>query len=532
MPSPLDTLDWIALAAHGALILGTGWWFSRRKQTSAKDYFLAERSMPVWAVAISTAAAALSAATFTGVPVQSYAGDLTYLSVNIGAVLAIVIVAFVFIPAFYRANTTTVYGLLEQRLGPGARTVASLAFLIGRVLALGARVYIAAIPGAIVLFGSDPAHLQSHDLIACIAVLTLVGTAYTLVGGVRSVIWTDVIQTSIFLGAAGAAVWILLRHIPASPAAIWSELAATPTPSGTKSTILSLSTDPASPYTLWTSVIGMTLFYLAAYGTDHDLTQRMLTCENARKGGRSAIVAILIQIPIIAIFLAIGSLLWAFYQSPTLMGGEAPTGELPENRSVFIAFISRYSPPGLLGLVIAGLYAAALSSLLSGLNAMGASLYADVYRKAFPRVSERHDILAGRLSVVLSGLAVGGFAIVCVMWQKSQDLTLIDLALTVMNFAYAGLLAVFLAAILTRRGNSASAVASILVGFVVIAALQPAWIGVWTSMIPGLAPTPDVATDWRLGELKLAFPWQLTIGVAISFLVCIAGKRRVAVPSP
>lgn len=527
MSEAFSTTDWAVVGGYAALLGATGWWFSRRKQASATDYFLAGRSMPAWAVAVSTAATAISAATFVGVPVQAYTGDLTYLAANLGAIAAILVVAFVFIPAFYRAKVTTIYGLLEQRLGPGARTASSLAFLLGRVLASGSRVYIAAIPLTILFDagGGQGSVLNSAHLLVVIAALTAIGIVYTLIGGVRSVIWTDLIQTIVFVAAAGAAVWVLLGLIPASPAEIWREVSTARTPSGTsKATLISLSLDPSRPYTLWASIFGMGLLYLAAYGTDHDMAQRMLTCSTPAKGGQSAIAAVLMQIPIIAVFLVIGSLLWVYYQHPTLSRG----GEPPETKNVFLAFIARETPDGILGLSIAGLAAAALSTLNSGLNAMGASLFSDVYKRVVPGGTPRHDVLMGRVAVVISGLAVGGFAAACVWWQEKQGQTLIDLALSVMTFAYAGLLAVFVTAIMTRRGNSTSAVAAIVVGFVVVASLQPISLDAWTRLVPGLAPTPDVPDDFRLGELRLAFPWQLAIGFGAAFMVCLAGKRPTA----
>lgn len=544
MDKGFATLDWIALGGYALLLVVSGWWFSRRKQTSAKDYFLAGRSMPVWAVAVSTAATAISAATFVGVPEMAYAGDLTYLAANIGAILAIMVVAFVFIPAFYRANVTTVYGLLEQRLGPGARTAASIAFLVGRVFSSGARVYIAAIPAAMILWGDSAEDGNAAHLLASIGLLTAVGIGYTLIGGVRSVIWTDLAQTLVFVTAAGVVVTILLSRIDASIPEIWRMLGEQVTATGTtKATVISTSGNVSTSYTLWASAIGMTLLYLAAYGTDHDMAQRMLTCKSPAAGGRSAIAAVFMQIPLIALFLGIGSLLWIFHHRPEMLASGAggvggADGAPPAGSRVFIRFIVDHGPAGLSGLTIAGLYAASLSTLNSGLNAMGASLYSDLYLPLKKRlgsggeVNAGREVRAGRMFVVMAGAAVGGFACFCVWWQRAGGLMLIDLALSVMTFAYAGLLAVFLTAILTKRGNSASAIASIIAGFLVVAALQPAWIGAWTSLIPGLGPTPTMMDDWRLGELKLAFPWQLTIGVVVSFAVCMCGKRRPALRDP
>ncbi|MFN9973490.1 MAG: sodium:solute symporter family transporter, partial [Phycisphaerae bacterium] len=181
-----STLDWIVLLGYFALVAVTGWWFSRKELAGAKEYFLANRQMPMWAVAISVLATSTSAATFIGSPEEGYARNLTYLSTNIGGVIAVLIVAAFFIPAFYRHNVTTVYDLLEIRFGHEAKQASSWMFMIGRVLASGSRLFMAAIPLSLILFQET----QDWQLIGAIVALTVVGVLYTLVGGIRSIIYT------------------------------------------------------------------------------------------------------------------------------------------------------------------------------------------------------------------------------------------------------------------------------------------------------------------------------------------------------
>jgi len=203
----LSGYDWLALGVYAGVLALSGTWLGRRRQSGADDYFLARRQMPAWAVAVSVLATSLSAATFIGGPEQAYRGNLTYLSSNIGAVIAALFVAGIMIPAFYRHRVATVYELLEFRFGKAARRAASAMFLIGRVFASGARIFIAALPASLILYGDlAPGHIAT-----AIAALSLAGITYTLAGGVRSVIWSDVIQTAVFLLAAAAAVF-LQRH--------------------------------------------------------------------------------------------------------------------------------------------------------------------------------------------------------------------------------------------------------------------------------------------------------------------------------
>jgi solute:Na+ symporter, SSS family len=531
------TPDWAVMGAYLALLVVTGWILSRRKPQATDDYFLGGRRMPVWAVAISVLATALSAATFIGVPQQSYVGDLTYLSANIGAVLAVIIVAIFFIPAFYRSGVATVYGLIGERFGPAAMQATSWTFMLGRIFASGARIYIAALPLTIILFTDEQATTPGR-LVAAIAVITLVGVVYTIIGGIRSVIWTDVIQTFVFVGAALAAAILLLTRIPMDPPQIAEVLAATPTDNGSKLTTLKLGIDPRQPglgfspaatYTVLTAVIGFTIFNIAAFGTDQDLAQRMLTCKSAAAGSRSAIAAILIGLPVTALFMALGLLLYIFYRRQDLMGPAAPGYEPDDPRTVFLTFILREMPPGLTGLMMAGLFAAGLSTLNSGLNAMSSTFVSDFYKRIAPDRPDRHYVLIGRVAVAGWGLVLGSFACVCVWWHASSaeraDETLIDFALGVMTFAYAGLAAVFLTAIFTRHGNGPSAIAALATGFIIVLALQPgpwAWLTSrtpWTAANGGEGP-------WRLGDLALAYPWRLLIGTGAAFAVCCMGQRR------
>lgn len=522
--------DWGILAGYLGALIAVGVASSRGQRDTA-DYFLGGRRMPVWAVAASVIATATSAATFIGGPEEAYARDLTYLSTNIGTALAVVIVAFLFIPAFYRHNVTTVYDLLEHRFGPKAKSAASWAFMVGRVFASGSRIFVAALPASMILFGDT----RENHVLAAIGVLTAAGILTAFGGGIRSVIWTDVMQVGVFLLAAAAALAVLFHKIPLSAGEIASALQQTEVAGAPKLTVVRSGLDPSKPglgfdadqpYTLLTALFGFSLLNLAAYGTDHDLTQRMLTCRNAIRGGSSAFIALAINIPMLAVFMSIGLLLHIFYKRPDLMGAAAP-GSAPEKSSeVFLYFIMEQMPPGLTGLMMAGLIAVGVGSLNSALAAMSATFVNDIYRPMRPGLSDRQYLAAGRAAVVGWGLLLGAFACWCVYWFGSGGETLIGFVLGAMTFAYAGLLGVFLTALCTRRGNSGSAIAALIVGFAVVFLMQPdIWVR-WTGLIPGLAATPDVEDGFRLGELRLAFPWRLTIATVIAFLTCWAGAPR------
>lgn len=523
--------DWLVLGAYFLLLAGTGWLFARRETRDTEDYFLGGRSMPAWAVAVSIVATSMSAASFVGVPESGYGGNLTYLTTNVGMVIAALVVALVFIPAFYRARVQTIYGLLERRVGPRAGHAASWAFLVGRLFASGARIFVGALPLSLVLFGVEHG-LEPANLVQAVALLTFVGIVYTLVGGVAAVIWSDVIQMVVLLGAAIGAVFLIIGWIDAP----WSEVMAALRSGGdalvaggeptSKLQLVDTRTDPRLPFTLMTAILGFTLLGIGSYGTDQDLAQRMLTCKSAASGSRSVIGGILLGIPSVLLFLVVGLLLWVFYQRPELMGANAPAGPPNDGRKVFLEFILSEMPNGLRGLMMAGLFAAGLSSLNSAINAMSSTFINDVYRRRHPDLDERAMLRAGRIGVVVCGIVLGAFATLCVAWQAQagdevRGGAILDFVLSVMTFAYSGLVGVFLSVLLLGRGSERSVVAALVTGFLLVAAAQPWGLGQFVT-----APDDGAA----FGELSLAqmivgahFSWKFSAAAVVTFLVCAAG---------
>lgn len=493
--------------------------------------------MPAWAVAVSIVATSMSAASFIGVPELSYKGDLTYLATNIGLIIASIIIAVVFIPVFYRTRVQTVYELLGTRFGPSAATASSIAFLIGRTMASGARIYIGAIPASIALFGLDHG-LDPGNLLISIAILATIGISYTLVGGVSSVIWTDVVQMGVLVGACVVAIFLIASHIDAPLADVLGAFRQ-PDPlvqGGSKLNLL----DPAigkdgfdfsSQFTLPACIIGFTLLGIGSYGTDHDLVQRMLTCRSVKRGAWSVIAGILLYAPSIALFLVVGLLLWVFYNRPDLtdVAVVAPI----DSRRVFLTFIMDVMPTGVTGLMMAGLFAAGLSSLNSAINAMSASFVNDVYKRFKPNRSEKHYLKVGRAGVVGWGIVLACFAAFCVYWQQqdgefNEQSGLLTFALSVMTFAYAGLIAVFMTALLTRRGTSGSAIAALTVGFLIVLSLQPMLWVVFVDLegMQSAANHPNASTPLLLTVLNIAFVWKLAVATLVAFVIAAAPRGR------
>ena len=504
-------LDWAIIVAYLLVMLGLGAWASRG-QEDEESYFLGGRAMPAWAVTLSIVATSLSAATYIGVPQLTYAakGDLSYLILTVGGVLGALAVAAFLLPPLYRAGTTTIYGVLAQRWGPLATIAASVAFLFGRLLASGARLFMAGIAFSLILF--DETNLLSVAL--AIMLFGAVGTIYTCLGGIKAVIWTDTLQILIVVGAGIAAIVFLLDKIPLSPGEIYDHLEGAGKLTVVKTGFESGSYDWAAAFTLLTA-FAVVFQNMGSYGVDHDLVQRMMTTDSPWKASGSLIVSQLVAQPIVFLFMLIGLLLSIFYGHPELMGAAAPTDVLEDSRGVYPQFLVHHMPTGMAGLAMAGMFAAAMSSLDSAINAMASSLIADVIEPiralrraaagepAEERLPEGDPLKASRLGVVGMGAALVVFAIGAAAMQEQGGEKLINFALGVMTFALSGLLGVFFAALYTTRGNAWSAIAGLVTGAGVIVALKtgtnlawPWWMAIASPLafvVTCLGPPPDPA---------------------------------------
>ncbi|MHC4975001.1 MAG: sodium:solute symporter family transporter [Planctomycetota bacterium] len=491
----MSTLDWAIIAAFFVLVLAIGTWWSRKERT-ATDFYLASRRVPALAAAASVVATSLSVATFIGAPQESFDGNLTYLVTNIGTVLGIVVVAIWFIPAFYKSNVTTVYELLGSRYSPAAQRGASVMFLLGRTLASGVRLYLAGIPTSFVLFGD----ISNPHVVLSICIVALIACIYTMLGGIGAVIWTDTLQLLIVVGSAIACIFILLNHINMPLQDIASAVEQSRAPDGsTKLTLIDTRLDPQVTYSLWSSLIGFTLISVAIYGTDQDLTQRLLTCRSARQGQIASIVSQLIGMFVVGVFLVLGLLLYVWYSMNTAQ--ESPD----DSREVLLAFILDEIPHGLRGLMLAGILAAAMSSLDSALNAMSAVFTRDVMGI---RDESKRAVKIARLGVIHVAAILTITACGFVFLQQYAGETLLNFALGVMTYAHSGLLAVFACALFTRRGNSTSVLSAFATGLLVAVLTQ--------YVLLDETGTPHLSVGWRMTAATLG-----------AFVVCVLGTPNV-----
>jgi len=450
-------LDYGVLLVYLAGITAFGTRF-RRAQHTVSDYFIGARNIPWWIISLSIVATETSTLTLVGVPAIAFAtyarpeqgGSLTYLQVVLGYIVARVLISWLFIPAYFTGRMLTAYELLNRRFGTAAKHVTASLFLIMRPLAEGVRVFAASLVLSAVISASLPAlpHLWLWSIVL-VGGLTLV---YTFEGGITAVIWTDVIQLVIYLAGSLVAAYELVHLIPGG----WGTMIAEAGRAG-KLQVVSFSWDPTVPFTFWAGLIGGTFLTMASHGTDQLLVQRLLTCRSARDSQKALIVSGLVVFAQFALFLVVGLLLFTFYKFN-------PLPPIVSNDEIFPAFIVRSLPHGIAGLVIAAIFAAAMSNLSASLNSLASTTVIDFYAPLAGREIEGPALLRlSRWLTAIWGVVLIGIAIVARGWGS-----VFTTGLTIASIVYGPMLGAFLLGRLSSRATERGAIAGITVSLIVM----------------------------------------------------------------
>jgi SSS family transporter len=463
-----------------AYMLGVTVWgaWLGRGQKGGTDYFLGSRSLPWWAVMLSVVATETSTLTFLSVPGVSYLGSMTFLQLTIGYLAGRTVVALVLLPAYYRGELSTAYALLQNRFGTGARRFTSAVFMVTRLLADSVRLFATAIPLALITGWPYPLS------IALIGILTVI---YTYFGGIKAVVWVDTLQMVLYLGGAVAAIWAMQGFVPGGWGAILSAAGAEG-----KLRTLDFSFDLNTPYTFWAGLLGGGFLTMASHGTDQLIVQRLLTCRDLKSAQRALIgsgVAVILQF---LLFLGVGLGLWGFYQ------GRA----FERSDEIFATFIIQELPPGVTGLLIAGVFAAAMSSLSSSINSLASASAYDFWAPlAGAEKDEARVLRAGKLFTLLwSGLLIGGAVLFIPL---SKGTSAVEVALAVASLVYGGLLGAFALGVLTTKPGQGAAITGMAVGIGVVTALRD----------------------------QMAWPWYALVGTVVTFAVGaaigqVAGRKE------
>ncbi len=428
----------VGITAYGILKGG--------KQKSARDYFVSDKAIPWWAVCFAIVATETSALTFISVPGLAYIGNLNFLQIAIGYIIGRVIVSWFLLPKYFEGELLTAYTYLDKRFGAKTKNFASSVFMVTRVFADGVRLYATAIPLAIILKGLNIFSVTPDWQIYAIAIVTMsaITLVYTYLGGVRAVIWTDVIQMFIYIGGGVLAVYILFDKIPMDFSAVISELSAKG-----KIDFFNFAFDFSKPFTLIASIIGGIFLSMASHGTDQFIVQRILTTNSLKSSQKALIWSGIIVFFQFLMFLFIGSLLFIFFG-----------GEQMKSDEVFPKFIINHMPNGVSGIMIAGLLAAAMSSPVSALSS---ALIEDIYKPYFGKDKTDKQLLKYAQGAAFMWTVILIFSAFIFM-NSSQSVVV--LALTIASFTYGGLLGTFLLGIFFNRIKQSDAIIGFACGII------------------------------------------------------------------
>jgi solute:Na+ symporter, SSS family len=468
----------VVLLAYVVAITAFGTWLGRRRR-SVRDYFLGGRSVPWWAIASCIVATETSTLTFIGAPGTAYRTDWTFLQLVFGYVLGRIVIAAVFLPAYFRGEIYTSYELLQKRFGGPVRGTAAAIFLLYRTLGDGIRLHAAALVLAVASGG--PRWEWVWILVLGVAMIL-----YTEEGGVTATIWTDTIQMFVYLAGAVVCLVAVVRLLPEGVGGALAAAAA-----AGKLRVIEPAFSLRQPFTLWAGVIGGLFLTLATHGTDHYLVQRLLVARSRRDASVGIVLSGFLVFAQFTLFLFLGTLFWAHYHGRAFARGD----------EVLPTFVSTELPGGWTGFILAAIVAAALSP---SLNSMASATLRDFYLPYFrPSAAEAEQVRMGRIFTVFWGIAQIAVAFVA----QGIDSAL-QAGLAVLGYASGPTVGAFLLGVLTRSATSVGTMAGMVAGLVVS-------LGVGE-----LAP-------YVLGVPGIAWTWNVAVGTVVTFAVGLLVSRLV-----
>ena len=471
----MHALDWLVAAAYLGGVVGFGTWLGRR-QRGATDYFLGRRDLPWWAVLVSVVATETSALTVISVPGIGFHGDLTFLQLPIGYTFGRIGVAWLLLPGYFRGEITTAYEVLGRRWGAPARRAASAVFLLTRALATAVRLFAGAIPLAVITGWSYPASILA------VAAATVV---YTYVGGLRAVVWVDVLQWSIYM-LAGAAALAAAIHLAPGGLALAAEAG--------KLRVFDWRISLTAPYTFGTAVLGGAVLSAASHGTDHLIVQRLLATRSIGAARAALIGSGVVVACEFTLFLLVGVAIWAAV--PGLRGAAGD--------EVFPGFVAAHLPPLLRGLVLAGILAAAMGSTASALNSLASATTHDYYAPLRRETDEGRLLRAGRLFT----LAWAAVLVVGALLFRSRETPVVIVALSVASLTYGALLGTFALARVARvRGRDA--ILALVAGSLLMTVV------VFAAPLAGALGHPA----WLDALARLAWLWYVPVGMLVTMAI-------------
>ncbi|MGQ0648071.1 MAG: sodium:solute symporter [Gemmatimonadaceae bacterium] len=501
MSARFTLLDAVVLVAYLAGVTALGIWVGRR-QADAKDYFVADRAIPWWAVMFSIVATETSALTFISIPGLAYTGNLGFLQVAAGYIIGRISVASLLLPRYYQGEIVTAYALLEKRFGLATRRLTSVVFMVTRAMADAVRVFATAIPIALILGENLP---RTYVMPAAIVILGVLTVIYTYRGGMKAVVWTELLQASIYIVGGLSAIVLIGRAVDGG----WSAIIDTARAAG-KLEAIDFYTGLDRPHTVFAGLLGGAFLAMASHGADQLIVQRLLSSRSLRDAQRAIIgsgIAVFVQF---TLFLFIGVGLYVLYQGRAFAAPDA----------IFPTFIIEFMPAGLVGLIVAAIIAATMSTHSGAINSLAAATTHDIYLPLTRRApNDPRTLRAGKLFALIWGVGLTGGALLF----KETGTPVVVVALGIASFTYGGLLGTFFLGNFWARATQRDAITGLVVGiaamtFVVFARQISA-------AYPSLAETLDPFA-------RIAWPWYVLIGTSITVLVGMLSSLTHLAPPP
>jgi SSS family solute:Na+ symporter len=439
-------LDLLVIVAY---LAGITWFGSRfhSRQKSIKDYFLGGRTAPWWAIALSIVSAETSTLTIVGTPTLAFAGDLGFLQIVLGYLVARILISLLFLPHYFRGEMFTAYELMRRRFGERIRKLTASIFLVTRALAEGVRVFAVSLIISVVLGTGE---------VVSILVIVALTLLYTFEGGMTAVIWTDVVQMTLYVVGAVVSFFVILQHIPGG----WAHVVAA-AGAAHKFRVFDFHFAPtmaffSQPYTFWAGLLGGCFLTTASHGTDQLMVQRLLSARDERQSRQALFASWAVVFFQFGLFLLIGILLWVYYGDHHLAAPAYPDRLYPE-------FLWNNLPPGVAGLTIAAVLAAAMANLSAALNSLASTTMVDFYHVRTRQISEARSLLLARLATI--GWAA---VLVAIGYLSRKSHSVLIAGLSIASVPLGALLGVFLLGVLTRRAGQNAAIAGVVAGLAAI----------------------------------------------------------------
>jgi SSS family transporter len=497
----LNGADWAVILFYLGGIIALGSWFGK-DQRNTRDYFLGGKDIPWWGIGLSIVAAETSALTIIGVPAMCYGekGDLSFVQLIIGYVIARIILAVVMVPHYFKGEIYSPYQLFSNAFGECARRAAGGFFLLSETLSAGVRVYVACIPVTLMLGHKLLGAFGGGDAIrGAILLFVLLSLLYTCVGGVKAVIWTDAVQFGLFL-LGGVFTLCYIPHFFAGGAGEVLRLAGAGGKLHWFNGSVSWSSLWREPINIWMGVIGGTFMVMSSHGAEQLIVQRVLACKSVREGRRALILSAVVILPLFLIFLLVGAMLWVYYQNFPLaiaVPEVRPGSGIKANDFIFPIFMLTAVPHVLKGLLIVAILAAAMSSVSSALTSLASVSTMDFAKKVLPDKSDRFFLRFSQLSTVLWGAAL-----IIVASLSRQRAFVLETAFSLRGLTSGALLGGLLLAVWWKRGAATPVIAGMFCSLAVMT---------WLSR-----PRAGFA---------IYFPWYTMIGCAVTVGVAMALRR-------